>query len=467
MVPDSRESRVGPRQVPGDLLKRYQKSGPRYTSYPTAPQFTGDLDKAAVLKRLAAGNRTEPGGLSMYLHIPFCRSRCSYCGCYTLLGYGEAETRNYARSLLAEADWWLETVGRNRPVRQFALGGGTPTFLTPETMRWLIEGLQDKLQFASKGERSIEVDPRGVDSGYLDLLLELGFNRVSFGVQDLDPVVQDNVKRVLAYEKLVGHFEHLAARGMTAINLDLIYGLPGQTAASFERTMKQVIALRPSRIATFGYAHVPWVSPHQKQLEGLDIPGPGLRMELFGLAYDMLLDAGWRHVGMDHFALPEDELVKALDSRTLTRGFMGYTTLRGLDLIALGASAISAASGTYTQNAKAVPEYLRLEGGDRWVRGYVLDQEDELRRDIIMDLFCNFYLSIRQVEAKFDICFADHFAAELDAMKPLVDDGLLVVTEDELAATDLGRFFIRNMSMIFDTYLRHEADTTHRYSKTI
>jgi len=467
MGTDDQGLRVGPRQVPGDLLERYQKSGPRYTSYPTAPQFTTDFDRAAVLDRLLAGNHTEPTGLSIYLHIPFCRTRCSYCGCYTLLGYGEDETRRYAKSLLAEVDWWLETCDPSRPVRQLALGGGTPTFLTPDTMRYLCEGLQSKLQFAPDAERSIEVDPRGVDSDYLDLLLELGFNRVSFGVQDLDPRVQKNVNRILPYEKLVGHFDHLAARGLSAINLDLIYGLPGQTVASFERTMERVIALRPSRIATFGYAHVPWVSPHQKELEGLGIPGPALRMELFGLAYDMLADAGWRHVGMDHFSLPEDELVKALDSRTLTRSFMGYTTLRGLDLVACGASAISAASGTYTQNVKAVPEYLRREGGDRWVKGYVLDFEDELRREIIMDLFCNFHLDIRQVEEKFDIRFSDHFAAELEAMKPLVEDGLLVVAEGELAVTDLGRFFIRNISMTFDTYLRREADTSRRYSKTI
>jgi oxygen-independent coproporphyrinogen III oxidase len=459
-------SRISPRTLPQALLDRYQTSGPRYTSYPTAPQFQADFDRAEVLSRFKQSNRGD-AGLSFYLHLPFCKSRCRYCGCYTLLGYEEAGRKKYVDAVLDQADWVLKSLDGKRPVEQLAMGGGTPTSLAPETMRHLVEGLQQRFSFSPTREQAIEVDPRWVDSAYLDLLLELGFNRVSFGLQDLNCSVQENINRVLPFETIEGHMKHLRERGLEAINLDLIYGLPGQTPETFARTIEQVISLRPSRIATFGYAHVPWVSPHQKELEPFGLPSTEERMELFGLAYELLLDAGWRHVGMDHFALPTDELVLALDDRTLTRNFMGYTTRHGLDLVGLGASAIGSVNGTYVQNEKVVPTFEAGVGVDRWVRGYVMDDEDCLRRDVIMALFCNFHLDIGFIERTHGIVFKEHFAWELEQLQPMRDDGLLSWDEKEILVSNMGHFFVRNIAMFFDAYLRKEGTREGRYSKTL
>jgi len=348
-----------------------------------------------------------------------------------------------------------------------ALGGGTPTSLAPEQMARLVEGLAARFRFDPDGERAIEVDPRGMDEAYLDLLLELGFNRFSFGVQDLDPTVQQNVNRILEPGKLERLLSHLRGRGCEAINLDLIYGLPGQTPESFFETIRQVVQLRPSRIATFGYAHVPWVSPHQQALRDLGLPDPAARMELFGAAFEQLVDSGWVHIGMDHFARPEDELARALANRTLTRNFMGYTTRKGLDLVPLGASSIGAVAATYTQNHKALGDYLGARGPARWQRGWLLDREDLLRRDVIRALLCNFHLDKEEVEADHQVEFDRHFASELAALGPFLDDGLIELKERSLEVTLPGRFFVRNICMTFDTYLSGETDTSQRYSRTI
>ncbi len=459
-------SRISPRTLPRELLDRYQTSGPRYTSYPTAPQFQAEFDLAGMLGRFAESNQ-KGTGLSLYVHLPFCKSRCRYCGCYTLLGYEESGRQQYVQALLDQADWVVSHLDASRPLEQLAMGGGTPTSLAPETMRKLVEGLQSRFAFAPGREQAIEVDPRWVDADYLDLLLDLGFNRVSFGLQDLNCDVQQAINRVLPYEAIEAHMNHLRSRGLDALNLDLIYGLPGQTPETFAQTIGQIISLRPSRIATFGYAHVPWVSPHQKELEAYGLPSTEVRMELFGLAYEMLLDAGWRHIGMDHFALPEDELSLALESRTLTRNFMGYTTRHGLDLVGLGASAIGSVNGTYVQNEKAVPTFEKATGAERWVRGYVMSDEDLLRRDVILDLFCNFHLDIRRIEAAHGIDFVTHFSRELKDLSPMRDDGLVTWDSNEILVTHMGHFFVRNIAMIFDEYLRQEGPREGRYSKTL
>ena len=459
--------RISPRRLPDLLVNKYEKSGPRYTSYPTAPHFHADFPVNSVLERWQSSNTPAAPGLSLYLHLPFCRQRCTYCGCYTLIGQDDGVRKSYLEALLRQADWALDVLSPERPLQQLSLGGGTPTSLTLDEMQFLVTGLRDRLSVDELGERAIEVDPRWVDANYLDLLVDLGFNRVSFGVQDLDPQVQENINRILPVEKLEAHMGHLHKRGLTAINLDLIYGLPGQTPEGFSRTVETIIRLRPSRIATFGYAHVPWVSPHQKELEQHGLPDATERMELFGLAYEMLLDAGWRHVGMDHFALPEDELVVALDERSLTRNFMGYTTRRGLDLVNLGASAIGSVAGTYVQNHKAISDCMSAQGTDLWAKGYLLGAEDLLRRDVILELFCNFHLEIPAIEEHHGIVFAEHFQSELNALKEFVDDGLAVVTDASLTVTPLGRFFIRNIAMTFDTFLQSSSSNQHRYSRTI
>lgn len=457
---------ISPRQVPGELLEKYQRPGPRYTSYPTAPHFTPQADFDAIEQRWKQGNEGEAPGLSLYTHIPFCRSRCNYCGCHTRVGCGESTVAGYVESLKAHADFLLGLVDGERAVGQMALGGGTPTFLSHDQMRDLVTFLQSLFHFPADGERSMEVDPRWVDEAYLDLLLELGFNRLSFGLQDLNPDVQEKINRHLPYEKIQRIMAYLRKQGLQALNLDLIYGLPGQTPQTFHTTVSQVIALAPTRIALFGYAHVPWVSPHQKKLEEFDLPSTEQRMELFGLAFEQLLGAGYRHVGMDHFARPEDELIQALDSRTLTRNFMGYTTRRGLDLVALGASGISSVSGTYAQNEKEIGDYSSAQG-HRWLRGLIMSDDDVLRREVIMDLFCNFHLDIQGVEKRFGIDFADRFKSELVALGPFEDDGLIEVSVEQLVVTELGRFFIRNIAMTFDDYLQKESPSSQRYSKTL
>lgn len=453
----------GPLEIPGDLLERYSTSGPRYTSYPTVPQFRADFDRERVLE---AWKHSQGRGLALYVHVPFCRTRCLYCACFTETGHGQETAGFYLQAVLREAERLLTIIEPSRPVEQLAIGGGTPNFLRRDQMRFLVEGLAARFRLSAGGERSIEIDPRRVDGAYLDLLLELGFNRFSFGVQDLDERVQRHIGRVLPESKLAGLIEHLKKRGVGAVNLDLMYGLPGQTEASFSRTVEHAVRLRPSRLALFGYAHVPWMSPHQRLLERLGLPAARERARLFGLAYRLLLDAGYAHVGMDHFALPDDELVRALENRTLTRNFMGYSPRRGLDLVGIGASSISSVGGTYTQNGKDLHAYLRKAGDSAWARGLLLSGEDLLRREIILDLFCNFHLDIRAFERRFKIRFAQHFAPELERLAPMEQDGLVRVSGNAIEATALGRFFIRNLCMCFDQYLCGR-EAANRYSLTV
>jgi len=456
---------LSPRQVSRDLLLRYQANAPRYTSYPTAPHFVASVDKDAAAEKWLASNGRQPRDLSLYVHIPFCRSRCLYCGCHTRVGCSDALVDGYVAALLDQLDRALQLVDPTRAVEQLSIGGGTPSYLTRAQMASFIGALKSRLSFNPAGERAIELDPRTVDRDYVDLLLDLGFNRISFGLQDLEPAVQQAVNRVLPEGRIESLMGHLGSRGMKAVNLDLIYGLPLQTPDSFLRTVDRVVALAPSRIALFGYAHVPWVSPHQKNLEGFPMPGPEERMEIFGLAFERLAEAGYLHVGMDHFAREEDELNAALRSRTLSRNFMGYTTRRGLDLVALGASGISSVGGTYTQNEKDIDAFVQGTGM-RWTRGFLLSQEDILRREVILDLFCNFHLDLPEVERRFGIVFRQHFSRELSALESFVGDGLVELCQDSVSVTELGRFFVRNVAMVFDQYMKADGGEP-RYSKVI
>lgn len=466
MTERPREFLLDPSRIPQELLARYHKSGPRYTSYPTALQFSTEFDLQAISRDWRNSNLQPAKSLSLYLHLPFCRKRCLYCGCYTEITHSDQTIQDYCMALLAELDRRLELIDHHRPVVQLALGGGTPSLLKLEDLDALLNGITQTLHFTDNSERSIEIDPRGVTTDYLDGLLELGFTRFSFGIQDLDHHVQAIIGRTCPATKIEQILNHLQARTFTAVNLDLMYGLPGQTEQSFERTIDHVWKLNPSRIAVFGYAHVPWISPHQKALESQGIPPPAHRMKLFGIAYRKLLDAGYVPIGMDHFAKPDDELTQALRTRTLTRNFMGYTTRRGLDLIGLGASAISSVGLTYTQNLKGVKDYLGRKQAETWFKALLLNGEDALRREIILELFCNFYLDLEALNLRYDLDFTDHFHAELQALAPLADDGLVTISERAIEVTNLGRFFIRNICMTFDQYLNSSL-ADKRYSKTI
>lgn len=445
--------------APEALVERYSTRGPRYTSYPTAPQFV-PLDAATT--DVVTGRWGEArADLSLYLHIPYCKVRCSFCGCHTVITQKTERGEPYVDALLDEMDAVATVTDLRRPVRQLALGGGTPNFLPFPEMERLVRGLEARAPFAADAERSIECDPRTVTPDYLRGLRALGFNRFSFGLQDVDPDVMAAVNRPQTLATVQDVLAAVRHDGDVPLNLDLIYGLPRQSDASWAHTIASVIALRPTRLAVYGYAHVPWMKPHQKAMERHGMPDDALRARLQEHARNALLAAGYVEIGFDHYALPDDELAVAWRARTLHRNFMGYTTRRGLDLVALGTSGISDVNGTYVQNDKDVPTWTEKahRGEPTWERGVVLSSEDRLRREVILDLSCNLEVDLgRYVDDALV-----HFAAEIAALAPMEDDGLLLREDARLALTPVGRRFVRHACMAFDQYLPPD---TGRFSVT-
>jgi oxygen-independent coproporphyrinogen-3 oxidase len=438
--------------VPLDLVERYRTRAPRYTSYPTAPHF-GPVDTASVDTALGCGD----GPLSLYVHIPFCRSLCSYCGCHVEIRSQRSVGVAYVDVLLAELDLVVARLRPGRSLAQVALGGGTPTFLEPDDMTRLLEGIRARLPFAPGVDASIEIDPRTVDGAYLDRLVDLGFTRFSFGVQDLDPAVLDAVNRSQPADLVWRAVEHLRGRGDFDINLDLMYGLPHQTEATFARTIDAVAGLRPTRVALFHYAHVPWMKPAQKLVERAGLPTSDTKSRLFSLAGHGFEAAGYVPIGMDHFALPGDALVAAALDGTLQRNFMGYTTRAGLDQVGIGVSAIGFFGGMYAQDLKDREAWTRsVEAGRLPIeRGLVLSPDDAARRTLIMDLFCNFHARFNEGD----------YAGEMTRLAPLEADGLVVLRPGGVDVTPLGRHFIRNVCAVFDRYLESDV-ATRRYSAT-
>lgn len=444
---------------PQALVDRYRTRAPRYTSYPTAPQFK-PIAPAAVDAALAAGD----GPLSLYVHVPFCKSLCLYCGCHVEIRGKRQIGADYVDGLLAELALLARRMRPGRTLAQLALGGGTPTFLLPTDMARLLDGIRATFPFRPDGDYAIEIDPRTVDVDYLHTLVDLGFNRYSFGVQDFDEDVLETVKRRQTEFVVRRAVDTLRARGDFQINLDLMYGLPHQDPERFDRSLAIVTDLRPSRIALFQYAHVPWMKPAQKVLEKSGIPDSTVKSQLFALTNQRLTEAGYHAIGMDHFALASDELVSSQASGTLQRNFMGYTTGAGLDQVGIGVSSIGYFQGVYAQNLKKREDWrARIDAGELPVeRGLVLDDEDLRRRRLIMALFCNF--SVRwPADERYD--------AEIERLRPLEADGLCVVRGPAdghgggVDVTPLGRHFIRNVCSIFDAYF--EADVTaRRYSVT-
>ncbi len=464
---------MDPRAIPWEVIERYATRGPRYTSYPTAPHFREDLDPAEV----EAHWRQDRGasGLSLYVHVPYCRRRCLYCGCHTqVLGDAPAAPlASYVDDVLREAERAATLLPAEAgPMAQLALGGGTPTTLPPRELTRMVGALDALWTPADDAERSVEMDPRTAGDEVIAALIEAGFNRVSLGVQELDEEVQRIVGRVQPLSLIESVVDRLrSARPAPAINFDLIHGLPGQTPAAFARTTAEVARLRPERIAVFGYAHVPWMRPHQEALEGHPLPGARARVEMLGLAWETFTGAGYVPIGFDHFALPGDELSIALENRSLHRNFMGYTTRRGLDLVGVGESAISAVGPTYAQDIKSTAGWSAAldEGRMPWERALILSADDELRREVILDLSCNLRLDAAAFEARHGVPLAERFADELDRLGPMIDDGLLERDDRGLRVTDHGRFFVRNACMAFDRYLDRSPGgaTPARYSRTV
>lgn len=447
------------------LIGKYSRPGPRYTSYPTAPQWSDSIGADTYRERLSRVPADVP--LALYVHIPFCESLCYYCGCNIKITHDRGVSSPYSGVCVEEAAQVARALGRRQPVNQISWGGGTPTFLSPEEMATLFEGLTGHFELQPDAEVSIEVDPRATTAEHLSVLKRVGFNRISLGVQDFDPEVQRAVNRVQTVDMTAGMVRDCRSLGFKGINLDLIYGLPLQTEERFARTVDTVLQIRPDRIALYNYAHLPSMIPHQKILEKYEMPDAGTRVRLFEAAYQSLVGAGYVAIGMDHFALQTDELARAASEGTLYRNFMGYTVKRTPGLIGIGASAIGEVEGAYFQNVREVPRYESAirEGGLATFRGCLLSAEDLRRKWIIQSLMCRFEIAYSTYQDRFGEDFRQRFAAEKDALGAFFDDSLLEDADSGIRVTSLGRLFVRNAAMVFDQYLGPAQKVT--FSKTV
>ena len=440
------------------LVEKYDRPGPRYTSYPTAPQFHQAFamdDYHAAAK--ASNQATVPKALSLYIHIPFCKSLCYYCACNKIITQKTHRAVEYLNYLKREIAMQAALFDRTRTLRQLHLGGGTPTYLTREQLAELMDCLHQafNLDDSDEHEFSIEVDPRTISTEQIEHLRQLGFNRLSFGVQDFDPDVQAAVNRVQSEAQIYALVAAARAAQFKSVSVDLIYGLPLQTVASFDTTLSKIIALRPDRIAAYSYAHLPELVRAQRLIRREDMPPPERKMELLELTISRLTAAGYVYIGMDHFALPDDELTLARADGTLQRNFQGYSTFADCDLIGLGVSSIGKVGDTYSQSVKELSQYYaRLDQGLLPVhRGYRLNADDQLRRDVISDLMCHGRIDFASIEARHHIRFKEYFAEALGKLDEHVADQLVTIDDDALVLLPQGHLMMRSVAMAFDAYI--------------
>jgi oxygen-independent coproporphyrinogen-3 oxidase len=452
-----------------DLIRRYDKAGPRYTSYPTAVQFHEDFDEAAYRHYAQHSNSTSAKPLSLYIHIPFCDTACFYCACNKIATKNHSLVGPYLAHLYREIALQGNLFNPDRPVTQLHWGGGTPTFLNHAEMRQLIATLAHHFQLLDndQGEYSIEIDPRKVKTDTITQLRELGFNRMSLGVQDFDPKVQKAVNRIQSEEETMTILQAARQQGFKSISIDLIYGLPHQTVDSFAKTLDKIIAVTPDRLSVFNYAHLPALFKPQRRIQENDLPTPSEKLNILHYTIDRLTQANYIYIGMDHFARPDDELAIAQRQGTLYRNFQGYSTHAHCDLIGLGTTSISKVGDSYSQNVKTLDEYYtRLDAGHIPVfRGIALNSDDKLRRAIITQLICHFTLDIPAIEQEYQVDFKDYFAAEWKQLDTFQTDGLLTYDDDHINILPAGRLLVRNICMLFDLYLR--KNTEQRFSKVI
>jgi oxygen-independent coproporphyrinogen-3 oxidase len=454
------------------LLQRYDKPGPRYTSYPTAVEFDERYDETAYRAHLGQADRAADEPLSLYVHVPFCDERCSYCGCNVVITKKHGVAVDYLEHLCREIDLLAAHLPQRRRVSQYHWGGGTPTYLAPSQIERLHEHVTRHFDVDAAGELAIEIDPRVTSHEQMRLLRQLGFNRLSMGVQDFDPTVQAAVNRFQTESETRALYEACRALGFDSINLDLIYGLPHQSPASFARTIASVIDMRPDRLAIYSYAFVPWLKAHQTRMDLEALPAPQAKLRLFCIARERLLGAGYVQIGMDHFALPGDELARALEARRLHRNFMGYTVKMGSDMVGVGVSAIGDLRGSFAQNVKKLSTYYAALDAGRFPieRGYVLDGDDRLRREVITRLMCNFWVDRREIEQRFGIDFGAYFATELEelaAPEGPASHGFVRLGPDQIEIVGDGRLFVRNVCMTFDRHLRDKQPGTKVFSRTV
>ena len=454
-----------------DLLTRFDVPGPRYTSYPTADRFVeafGEADYLQALDQRKTSAIGQASPLSLYVHIPFCESLCYYCACNKIITKHKDRAATYLRYLTREVALHTAHLGQGQSVSQLHLGGGTPTFLSDDELRELMLMLRRHFEFVPGGEYSVEVDPRTVDEKRLAVLAELGFNRLSFGVQDFDPSVQKAVHRVQPAQQVFDLVAAARRLGFESVNVDLIYGLPLQTPESFERTLAQVNELRPDRIALYAYAHLPERFKPQRRIHAAELPAGGAKVAMLSRSLDAFTEAGYVYIGMDHFALPDDALAVAKRQGRLHRNFQGYSTQADCDLIALGVSSIGRVGATYSQNAKTMEEYCDLldQGHLPVVRGLALSRDDLIRRAVIMALMCQGQLQFESINLAWLVDFKKYFAAELSQLEDMQAQGLVQLSDSGIQVSAMGWFFVRGVAMVFDRYVQADRNRA-RFSKII
>ncbi|HCB97180.1 MAG TPA: oxygen-independent coproporphyrinogen III oxidase [Verrucomicrobiales bacterium] len=450
-----------------DLIRKYKVPGPRYPSYPPATHFTDEVDRDGLMANLKENNE-GCRDLSLYFHLPFCETLCWFCGCTTVITQDHSRSTPYLDLIEREMDLMREHLNPQRKVVQWHLGGGTPTFLQPDELRRLGGMVRKRFNFSEDLEAGVEIDPRRISRDTIVALQESGFNRASMGVQDHHPEVQKAIHRIQPYAMTAQAIDWLRECGFESLNVDLIYGLPHQTVQSFEQTLEDTLKLQPDRFAVFSYAHVPWIKPAQKIFqERANLPSPETKLELLKLTIEKLTAEGYRYIGMDHFAREDDELSIAQRQKTLQRNFQGYSTRGGVDIYSFGMSSISQSEKAYWQNLKELPAYTQsVEEGQLPIhRGYLMSEEDLLRRQTIMRLMCDLELDFDHMSRLLGVPFEAHYQRELASLEDLREDGLIAFSQGGLKVTDLGRLLIRNIAMRFDGYQAQR--TEGRFSKTI
>ncbi len=449
-----------------EQYSKYSKPGPRYTSYPTALEFSDKFSYESYLKYLDEGKDK----LSIYVHLPFCRSACYFCGCNVIFTSKESKLSRYVEYLKKEIDILKEHIDRNREVIQFHFGGGTPTFYKAFELDEIVSYIKDAFPNWSKdAEISVEIDPRFFNKEQMEVFKKHGFNRISFGIQDFDERVQQEVHRVQPYELTKEAVELAREYGINSINSDLIYGLPYQSLDSFKATLDKVLSLNPDRLAVFNYAHVPWLKKTMRKFDETTLPSPATKLEIFKYTIDFLTSNGYKMIGMDHFAKPEDELFGAIAKGELHRNFQGYTTKGGANLIGIGLTSIGEGKRYYAQNTKDMKRYEEAIDSGRlpYERGIELSDDDYIRKEVIMELMANFSIDISRIEKDLNINFEEYFANSIEALKEFIDEGLVTLSKDKLKVSETGTLLIRNIAMVFDAYMQKYQGNKKSFSKTV
>ncbi len=448
-----------------ELIRKYDKPGPRYTSYPTAVEFKPVSPE--VYRQELEDILKDDRPLSLYIHIPFCENACWFCGCNVIISHRTDVAKPYLNYLFKEISMLKNVLGEHKVIDQFHIGGGTPNFLENDDFKSMMEFIRSRFNFTKEAEVSLEIDPRHIDYNKLKLYKELGFNRISMGIQDFDKDVQERINRVQDEELLKKVVYDVRDLGYKSLNIDLMYGLPGQTVDTFKRTIEKTIELSPDRVAVFNFAYVPWLKPLQRKIDATMLPEAPTKIDMLKLAIELFESSDYAFIGMDHFAKKTDELYLAQKHRKLWRNFQGYTTRKGVHLIGIGATSIGMLDKAYFQNHKTLRDYYKALDQNVFpvMRGYILTEDDIIRREVIMDIMCNLYVDKKYISSKFNIDFDTYFEKELLELEELEKDGLINMSDYKIEVNPEGRLLVRNIAIVFDIYSKVKEKPT--FSKTI